>query len=207
MNILVLCTANQCRSPMAQVLLADRLRARGLSAHVGSAGFRSGGRPAAAHARRVMAERSLSLETHESRTVTPALLEAADLVVTMESKQVQAAVLLESRCWPVCFSLGELLMRVQEVGPCQEADLPTWVGRLHAGRRPTDVMASSRTGDIADPIGGPLRRFRATADQLSASVDTLADLLSPGSQAPPHARPAAGWRRRLVLPQQVGPRR
>lgn len=207
-EILVLCTANQCRSPMMQVLLAEQLRARAVASHVGSAGFLAGGLPAAAHARTVVSERGLSLDGHTSRTVNPALLAAADLVVTMERTHVQTAVLLERQCWPRCFSLGELLHRAQHVGPrADDEPLETWVSRLHAGRRPEDVVGGSRTGDVADPMGGPLRRFRATAAELSVAVDALTHLMGPAQHLRPHRQVPAGWHARLTRLGRPAPRR
>ena len=207
MEILVLCTANQCRSPMAQVLLGEQLQARGIASSVSSAGFRTGGRPAAAHAQVTVAERGLSLAGHVSRAVTPALLEAADLVVTMERRHVQKAVLLESRCWPVCFSLGDLLVRGQEVGPRWDGEaVGGWVNRLHADRQPADVVGASIGGDVADPIGQPLRRFRATAKSLATACDTLADLLAPGP-TPVVASPLpTGWRGHWSTRRSAPPR-
>jgi protein-tyrosine-phosphatase len=44
-QILTLCTANQCRSPMAEVLLQRALDQRGVLATVASAGSMRGGVP------------------------------------------------------------------------------------------------------------------------------------------------------------------
>ena len=44
-DVLLLCTANQCRSPMAEVLLRHHLAAAGIEATVSSAGLYEGGAP------------------------------------------------------------------------------------------------------------------------------------------------------------------
>jgi protein-tyrosine phosphatase len=174
---------------MAEVLLADGLRRRGETVQVRSAGFRRGGQPAAAHARTVVAERGLDLEHHVSRPVTAPMLAAADLVLTMERAHVASAVLQEPACWPVCFSLDEALARAGEAGPrLPGQSWADWIATWHPGRRPSDVM-DRLSGDLPDPMGGSLRRFRATADSLEASVDALLDLALPGTAPAPTALP------------------
>lgn len=191
MQILLLCTANQCRSPMAQVLLVQHLARRGLTAGVESAGFRAAGRPAAPHACTVMEDRGLTLSGHVSRTATASMLRGADLVLTMERRHVPSAVSLEHACWPVCFSLGELLVRASAAGPRADGQsLPEWLAAVHAERRPSDLVRDTGTGDVADPIGRPLRSFRETARRLDVALGRLVDLAAPRAVAePPRAQP------------------
>lgn len=86
-KILMVCTGNTCRSPLAQVLLQsldDQLEVR-------SAGVMAApGEPASAHSRQVARERGLDLEGHRSQPVTRELLEWADQVLCMTHSHRQA---------------------------------------------------------------------------------------------------------------------
>lgn len=73
----MLCTANQCRSPMAEVLLRDRLAAAGVDAVVRSAGDLPGGAHASPGSVKAMAARGLDLRVHVSQTLTLQLVQSA----------------------------------------------------------------------------------------------------------------------------------
>src|SRR5947209_8124298 len=84
----MVCTGNICRSPMAQILLERRLRERGLSATVESAGTNAHvGHPADVLAQQLMAARGLDLAGHRARQLGPEQLRAFDLVLVMEAWQ------------------------------------------------------------------------------------------------------------------------
>jgi protein-tyrosine-phosphatase len=82
-SVLVVCTGNSCRSPMAHYMLAKMLE--GTAAYVSSAGSDApAGSPAAANAVEVLREVGLDLNGHRAQQLSPAMLEAADLVLVME---------------------------------------------------------------------------------------------------------------------------
>ena len=91
-HILVVCTANICRSPVAEAVLRDRLQYRGLlDWTVDSAGtWGLDGRGASQHSITIMAEEGLDLQAHRARTITEEILEKANLVICMESGHVEA---------------------------------------------------------------------------------------------------------------------
>jgi protein-tyrosine phosphatase len=80
-RILVLCSGNICRSPIAAALLARDLSAKtirsaGLAAPVGA--------PADAMAIEFAAARGLDISAHRAQYVTLAMCQAADLILVME---------------------------------------------------------------------------------------------------------------------------
>jgi len=82
-SVLVVCTGNSCRSPMAHYLLSSMLE--GTPALICSAGTDAPvGSPAAANAVVVMHEVGIDLVRHRARQLTSAMVEAADLVLVME---------------------------------------------------------------------------------------------------------------------------
>lgn len=140
--VVVVCTGNTCRSPMAETLLRKRLADKlkqpidKLEDHgvlVLSAGIAAapGGR-AATEAIEIMKERGLDLSQHESQPLSDRLVRFADLILTMTRGHREAIV----GHWP------EAASRV--------------------------FVISRNRGDVADPIGGPPDLYRKCAEQIDA---------------------------------------
>jgi protein-tyrosine phosphatase len=119
-SILTVCVGNICRSPMAEGLLADRLRRRGAKVVVASAGIAAlVGRPADPIAQALMAERGLDLSGHRAQQLTPDLIRSFELILVMEAVQRQAveAILPAARG------------RVHRLGRWGDFDVPDPYGR------------------------------------------------------------------------------
>jgi protein-tyrosine phosphatase len=171
-RLLVLCTANQCRSPMAAGLLARRLSEARVHAELRSAGVLEAGRPAWPEAAAVMAERGMPLDTHRSRMLEPRYVADADLVLGMAREHVREAVALDPSAFGRAFTLKELV-RLGEASPRRGQPLEGWLEGLSAHREVTDLLGASEADDVEDPIGRPIRAFRDTADELDALVVRL----------------------------------
>lgn len=86
-DVLMVCTGNICRSPMAEALLRARFARRGRG-NVESAGLGAvEGRPADPIAVALLAERGVDLTQHRSRQITPEMLARFDLVLVMDEAQ------------------------------------------------------------------------------------------------------------------------
>ena len=91
MNILFVCNANIVRSFMAERVLKSLLKSRGIrEVRVSSAGLLDmQGAPADTIARQILQEYGIDDEGHLSRLVNAEMIREADLIVTMEKKQLQ----------------------------------------------------------------------------------------------------------------------
>jgi protein-tyrosine phosphatase len=93
-SVLLVCTANICRSPMAEVLLIDYLKRLGLDPaqwRVESAGtWGQDGFPASANSEEAMKERGLDLSHHSSRIITAEMMAQFSLILVMESNHKEA---------------------------------------------------------------------------------------------------------------------
>ena len=130
-RILVMCTANRGRSPLAAAMLRRMLAERGqgglvavesagMSVHeLGRAGYRSGA-PIRAIARR----HGLDLEDHRARPLDAASFPSYDLVIVMEAWQSHAL----RQCWPDradrVFTLRELAGATDDPNTPDVAGLP-----------------------------------------------------------------------------------
>ncbi len=92
-RILIVCKANICRSPMAEVLLHACFPRDGQ--HIASAGLAAlRGFPIDPRAGQTLAAHGLSASAHLARQATKPLLLQSDLVLAMEQRQVAATLAL-----------------------------------------------------------------------------------------------------------------
>ena len=192
-SILTVCSANRCRSPMAEALLAKAfLDTQPDDFAVASAGFGPPGAPAELEVVEVMADIGLDVTGHRSTTVSTSLLAEADLVLAMTRQHVMELALLDEAAWPKTFLIGEFASLASETnGPGGSAgneltdlasdpddDLHRRVARLHLGRRRADLLNLPSALEITDPIGGPLRGYRVTRDRIANLSRVIAGYLS-----------------------------
>jgi len=176
-GILVLCTANVCRSAMAAPLLARRLAALGVTTPVRSAGMTRRGDPPHPEVISVMASYGIETAAHRSRVACAADLALATVVLAMSRENLRYAVTTAPAAWPRAFTLKELIRRGEQIGP-RPPDEPFsgWLARAHAGRERMALLGDSAEDDVADPAGGPRRAYADTARLLERLVTRLAEL-------------------------------
>jgi protein-tyrosine phosphatase len=179
-DVLCVCTANMCRSPMLEAFLGSVLRGRGVDAHVHSAGTMADGRAAVTEVVEVVAERGLDLGGHRSRRLAPELVAGADLVLPLAREHLREVVVTAPEAFPRTFTPKELLRRSSAVGGRRpDEPLDAFLARLHEGRTAQELLRDDPADDVADPIGGPYAAYARTAGELEQLALALAGVLAP----------------------------
>jgi len=142
-NVIFVCTANICRSPVAEALFRDwLLRQPAASAaawRVSSAGtWADDGLPASAYTVDVLAAAGLDLSAHRSRRVVREMIEAADLLLCMTRSQREAL----------------------------QVEFPDLAGRIQLL-----TALAGPAYDVADPYGGPRQGYVEMAAEIKQILE------------------------------------
>ena len=117
-TILVICTGNICRSPMASGLLESLLRDRGVSGvTVESCGVSAwDGSPATPEGVEAAREQGLDISRHVARKMNRRIVESADLIVGMASEHREAVKRIAPNAAGRAFTLKELVYLLDSAG-------------------------------------------------------------------------------------------
>lgn len=187
-DVLTVCTANLCRSPIAEAVLRHELATLPGAWSVRSAGTDArAGRPVHPDSARALAEHDLALpEGWRSRQLRADDVARADLVLTANrAHRAKVLGLLPSASARV-FTLRQfvrLLAAARTQPPLDTTgfDHPgEWLLASAGAARGLAVPQRPEDDDVADPIGRPYKVFRELADDLvdlAAAVSSAVPVL------------------------------
>lgn len=177
-RVLLVCTANVCRSYMAQVAMTDRAHALGLDLAISSAGTRLTDHDVQAETITALADAGFATNgLHRPRPMTPAIVrdDGSDLVITMTRQHLREVVAMDRLAWPRSFTLREIVRRANTLrGPVD--GWQSWIESLGDGRTARDLAGNDPADDIDDPFGLPLTAHRDCLRTIRALVDQFVAL-------------------------------
>lgn len=189
-NILVVCTANVCRSPLGAALIGE-VAGRQLGADaiaVTSAGTHArDGDPASDGTQWIARKWGLDLSGHRARGVEAELVALSDLVITMEAAHRDAILRLHPRALGHTFTWLELARLATRVGPPRPRagmdvrDRVAAAARAIHHARPLALEPPAGADDVADPIGRGRRHYQRMAATLVTTAEQFLPLLLVGS--------------------------
>jgi protein-tyrosine phosphatase len=176
-RVLVVCTANVCRSPVAAGLLRRALTSRPTAAGkdwiVASAGTAPVRADVDPNTIAAAAAIGLDVRHHIARHLDREILhrDGADLVLTMTRAHLREVVGIDMSWWPRTFTLKELVRRATMTPPATPDEmLDSWLARVSAGRRASALLRPDPSDDIADPYGLPRRAHDEMVRELTELV-------------------------------------
>jgi protein-tyrosine phosphatase len=162
-EILVVCTGNICRSPMAEgflrAALIERLgEAAPLVSSAGTAGWDGSG--AMDESIRSAQELGVDIRGHIARKLHGAMLEDADLIVCMAAEHRDTIVVAMPDLETKTFTIKELvrLLEKSATGGSFEARVAAAAAARNGSSHPAE--------DVRDPLGDPIDGYREVADEL-----------------------------------------
>jgi protein-tyrosine phosphatase len=188
-QILFICHANLCRSPLAEGLTRRALdetfgsgaadvvvASAGTHAFVGSAMHQGSSQ--------VLAEYGVDATGFTSRPINPAILSGADLVLTAAREQRAACVTMAPATNRRTFTIRQFTRYAQAVPVDHALANGTAAVRLRALVEKVNSIrhlvqpGSAAEDDLPDPVRQPIEAFRVCADELQRSLRTVVGVIA-----------------------------
>lgn len=152
MNFLFVCTANTCRSPMAEGILNKIAAEKGIDCSSDSAGLYSfDGQTANYKAIEVMKAYEVDLSNHKSRKLTQSIIDSSDMVLALTTTH------------------RNLIKEIFKISNMKLFTLKEYEKKL--SNEEVDSL------DIADPYGGSIETYEICASQLYESIKNICKLI------------------------------
>lgn len=172
-KVLFVCTANICRSPAAELLARHRFGEQDMMFR--SAGFLVADQPCPEPMIEVLGQRGIEAADHRSYNLDQESIDAADILLTMESSHVQKATLIDQAVFPKILPLKEA-RDILAARPEHSVPIETLLQELNTNRDARQYLG--QRWDVRDPYGGRLREYRTAVDELEELVGLVVGRLA-----------------------------
>ncbi|WP_153684890.1 arsenate reductase/protein-tyrosine-phosphatase family protein [Agromyces agglutinans] len=186
MEVLVVCTGNVCRSPIAAQLLGARLARLGIEADVTSAGTRAlVGSPMTPEAIDVLAGFGVEPAGHAARQLTEGLVRGSELILTAtraHRAEVASMVPAAARRAYTLHEFARVASVVSLDRPDADATDPTGLLRSLVAAAPTQrgfaaPPANPDDDDVVDPYRRPPEVYVEAGERIDLAVAALTEAL------------------------------
>ncbi|QNO38089.1 low molecular weight phosphatase family protein [Protaetiibacter sp. SSC-01] len=189
-RVLFVCTGNICRSPQAERLLVAELARRGLgdATEVSSAGVAAlVGNPMDPQAAAHTIGHGGNPGDHSARQVDASMIDAADLVLTMERTHRAAVVRMVPRASRYAFTLPEFVRLAVDLRDSGEAgqvgksfgvpERMRWLVPEVAAQRGVSLPTAPEHDEVEDPYRRSEETYRRSAARVAAAVSALVEVI------------------------------
>ena len=191
LSILVVCTGNVCRSPLAQQLLVVRLGEAGVDATVRSAGTQAlVGEAMTREAAELSVRYGGGGVPHAATQLTDGLIEAADLVLTASREHRAAVASMVPRAARVSYTIREFARVAEFIATDTESTLAlaqattpaAFIELASTSRGFATPPAQPRSDDIVDPYRRSAEIYEESGRAIDAAVTAIVGALSAASR-------------------------
>jgi protein-tyrosine phosphatase len=194
-SILSVCTGNICRSPVAELLLAQSLAPFG-DVHVASAGTGAlVGSGVPEQAQRLAATEGIDTTAHRARQIDTSMIREADLIVTMARDHRRLVVESLPASMRRAFTLRELARIADAIEPrlpqavadsgasTPEEGMRAAIGLAAALRGTVEPPATPDEFDIVDPYRRSDETYARSFEELRPAAYQVAEFLTKAARA------------------------
>lgn len=182
-SILVVCSGNICRSPMAEGFLRRELQERfaeggPVVVSAGTIGWENS--PAVGESIEAALERGADIREHRAKVLEPELIVAANLVIGMTTEHAEATAAMVPQARSRSFTLKEaarLMEALPALDPSETFDEQAMKARVQQANalRVDGFRGNPHDEDVVDPLGLPVDTFRAVAWEIDTMCGRLLD--------------------------------
>jgi protein-tyrosine phosphatase len=187
-SIAMICTANRCRSPLAEHILRSEATARGLNVRVLSMGLLESGLPMPERGVTIAREFGLDLSRHRSQHLRLDELAEVDLVLGMTRGHAREIVSALPELWPRVFTLKQFSRFVTGKTMPRRSQFSSWIEAEGEDRPRSELIGRAMHDDIADPLNAPPAEWRKLIGEIRSHVAQVLDGCRPLLIANPQGR-------------------